>query len=88
MTGSMRVYLRFYPIPVPLIVVVGAWHIIFVRALPIMFIAVVGWVLGVEFIFVDISSTSAQPTFRELLGERRVGGEIYCAVRGYGCVGD
>jgi hypothetical protein len=49
---------------------------------------VMGWVLGVAFIFVDISSTSAQPTFGELLGERRVGGEIYCAVRGCGCVGD
>ena len=88
MTGSMGVYLRFYPIPVPLIVVVGAWHIIFVRALPFMFVAVVGWVFGVAFIFFDISSTSAQPTFGELLGERRVGGEIYCAVRGCGCISD
>jgi hypothetical protein len=59
MTGSMGIYLRSYPIPVPLIVVVGAWHIIFVRALLFMFVAVVGWVFGVAFIFVDISSTSA-----------------------------
>ena len=36
----MGVYLRSYPIPVPLIVVVEAWHIIFVRTLPFMFVAV------------------------------------------------
>ena len=54
--------------------------------LPFMFVAVVGCVFGVAFIFVDISSTAAQPTFGELLGERRVGGGIYCAVRGCGCI--
>jgi len=44
-----------------------------------MFIAVVGF-FGVAFSFVDISSTTAQPMLGELQGERRVGGQIYCAV--------
>lgn len=81
-TGSMGVYLRSYPIPVPLIVVVGAWHIIFVRAA-----IYVCCCRGVRFWgCIYLCSTAAQPTFGELLGERRVGGGIYCAVRGCGCV--
>jgi len=60
----MRVYLGSYPFPIPFIVVVGAWYIIFVRAPP--------------FIFVDIISTTDRPTGTS--GERRVGGEIYCAM--------
>ena len=61
----MGVYLRSYSIPVPLIVVVGAWHIIFVRALPFMFVAaIVGGFLGLH----SSLLISVQPVLSPCLG--------------------